>query len=144
MSFVRVIQGYDAKPIDAPTQLFVPRIKTGLAQVSGRQVSSQVDNGWETEIGQATQLHEVPGDHFSAGHAICFFALPSSPSAAAALCFAPGTPAPLPGLGKVLNKCPVFTPHTATVLPSSSGPKYIGPCGAPGQSFISSLLQVTR
>jgi acyl transferase domain-containing protein/thioesterase domain-containing protein len=62
---VRVIQGYDAKPIDAPTQLFVPRIKTGLAQVSGRQVSSQVDNGWETEIGQATQLHEVPGDHFT-------------------------------------------------------------------------------
>jgi thioesterase domain-containing protein/acyl carrier protein len=62
---VRVIQSYDAKPIEAPTQLFVPRIKTGLAEVSGRSVSPHLDNGWEAEIGQATQLHEVPGDHFT-------------------------------------------------------------------------------
>jgi thioesterase domain-containing protein len=62
---VRVIQSYDAKPIDAPTQLFVPRIKTGLAEVSGREVSTQLDNGWEAVIGQTTQLHEVPGDHFT-------------------------------------------------------------------------------
>ncbi|MCI0335526.1 MAG: SDR family NAD(P)-dependent oxidoreductase [Planctomycetes bacterium] len=62
---VRVLQGYEPQPNSAPTLLFVPRTKGGLAEVSGQLLSAKVDNGWSTEIGQAVELHEVPGDHFT-------------------------------------------------------------------------------
>jgi thioesterase domain-containing protein/NADP-dependent 3-hydroxy acid dehydrogenase YdfG/acyl carrier protein len=62
---VRVIQSYSPKAIEAPTIQFVPRVRTGLAEVSGRDVSSQSDNGWSAEIGQAPQVYGVPGDHFT-------------------------------------------------------------------------------
>ncbi len=62
---VRVIQSYEPQPIAAPTLLFAPRIKGGLAEVSGQQDSPQLDNGWSTDLGQAVELQEVPGDHFT-------------------------------------------------------------------------------
>jgi thioesterase domain-containing protein len=62
---VRVIQGYRPRPLVAPVQLFVPAIKTGLAEVSGRIARSEEDHGWSAEVGQAVELDEVPGDHFT-------------------------------------------------------------------------------
>jgi myxalamid-type polyketide synthase MxaB len=62
---VVAIQGYEPQPLNTRALMFVPRVKGGLADVSGKQVSAQVDNGWSVEIGQALEVQEVPGDHFT-------------------------------------------------------------------------------
>ncbi|HEX5471404.1 MAG TPA: SDR family NAD(P)-dependent oxidoreductase, partial [Lacipirellulaceae bacterium] len=62
---VRVLQSYPPKPISAPLRLFVPAIKSALADLSGCTLPSEEDRGWSSRIGQATELHEVPGDHFT-------------------------------------------------------------------------------
>jgi len=62
---VRVIQGYRPRALRAPLQLFVPAIKTGLAEVSGRKPRDEADHGWSAEIGQLVEIEEVPGDHFT-------------------------------------------------------------------------------
>lgn len=63
---VRVIQGYRPSPLaSAPVHLFTPIIKGGLAEVSGRLLEEAADNGWTSRLGQPTELHEVPGDHFT-------------------------------------------------------------------------------
>jgi thioesterase domain-containing protein len=62
---VRVIQGYRPRALRAPVQLLVPTIKTGLAEVSGRQTRDEEDHGWSAEIGQVVEIEEVPGDHFT-------------------------------------------------------------------------------
>jgi thioesterase domain-containing protein len=36
-----------------------------LADVSGREVSTERDNGWSAELGQQTVLQEISGDHFT-------------------------------------------------------------------------------
>jgi thioesterase domain-containing protein len=46
-------------------QLFVPRIKGGLAEVSGRELPEATDLGWSTEVGQEVEIRELPGDHFT-------------------------------------------------------------------------------
>jgi myxalamid-type polyketide synthase MxaB len=62
---VQVIQSYSAKGVQAPVVQFVPRNRRGLAEVSGHEVSPDADNGWNNEIGQSVELHEVAGDHFT-------------------------------------------------------------------------------
>jgi myxalamid-type polyketide synthase MxaB len=62
---VRVIQAYRPRRLRTPVQLFVPAIKTGLAEVSGRQARDEEDHGWSAEIGQRVDIEEVPGDHFT-------------------------------------------------------------------------------
>jgi thioesterase domain-containing protein len=62
---VRVIQGYEPTTITAPVQLFVPDIKGGLAEVSGREMPDDVDHGWSSQVGQPVELHTIPGDHFT-------------------------------------------------------------------------------
>jgi thioesterase domain-containing protein/acyl carrier protein len=62
---VQVIQGYAPRPIHAPVQLFVPKTKGGLAEVSGRALPDANDLGWSSEVGQAVEVHELPGDHFT-------------------------------------------------------------------------------
>ena len=62
---VAVIQGYSPRPIDAPVHLFVPSIKGGLAEVSGRELPDVEDNGWSEHVGQSVELHELSGDHFT-------------------------------------------------------------------------------
>lgn len=64
-SNVLSIQSYTPSPLRTVATMFVPRIKGGLAEVSGKLVSTEADNGWSTEVGQAVDLHEVPGDHFT-------------------------------------------------------------------------------
>jgi thioesterase domain-containing protein len=59
------IQGYQPRPLNTTALMFVPSIKGGLADVSGKQVSTQPDNGWTSELQQAVTLIEVPGDHFT-------------------------------------------------------------------------------
>jgi thioesterase domain-containing protein/acyl carrier protein len=59
------IQGYEPRPLSTTALMFVPRVKGGLADVSGKQVSTQPDNGWTSELKQAVTLIEVPGDHFT-------------------------------------------------------------------------------
>jgi myxalamid-type polyketide synthase MxaB len=59
------IQSYAPRPLSTPALMFVPRIKGGLADVSGKQVSTQADNGWSSELKQAVELKEAPGDHFT-------------------------------------------------------------------------------
>jgi NADPH:quinone reductase-like Zn-dependent oxidoreductase/thioesterase domain-containing protein/acyl carrier protein len=62
---VRVIQSYQPRPLQTPVQLFVPFNRSGLAEVSGRELSTHADNGWSEEVGQAVELHHLPGDHFT-------------------------------------------------------------------------------
>jgi thioesterase domain-containing protein len=62
---VRVIQSYRTRRIARPVQLFVPETKGGLAEVSGREMPADEDHGWSTAVGQAVELHTVPGDHFT-------------------------------------------------------------------------------
>jgi thioesterase domain-containing protein len=62
---VRVIQGYRPSALAAPVQLYVPAIKTGLAEVSGRKIREEQDHGWWAEIGQVMEIEELPGDHFT-------------------------------------------------------------------------------
>jgi NADPH:quinone reductase-like Zn-dependent oxidoreductase/thioesterase domain-containing protein/acyl carrier protein len=62
---VQVIQGYAARPISAPVHLFVPTTKGGLAEVSGRALPEADDLGWTTEVGQAVEIQELQGDHFT-------------------------------------------------------------------------------
>jgi NADPH:quinone reductase-like Zn-dependent oxidoreductase/thioesterase domain-containing protein/acyl carrier protein len=62
---VQVIQGYTPRPIHAPVQLFVPKTKGGLAEVSGRELPDANDLGWSGEVGQTVEVHELPGDHFT-------------------------------------------------------------------------------
>jgi hypothetical protein len=51
--------------VAAPVQLYVPAIKTGLAEVSGRKIREEQDHGWWAEIGQVMEIEELPGDHFT-------------------------------------------------------------------------------
>jgi acyl transferase domain-containing protein/thioesterase domain-containing protein/NADP-dependent 3-hydroxy acid dehydrogenase YdfG/acyl carrier protein len=62
---VRVIQGYRPQPLCAPVHLFVPVIKTALAEVSGRKPRAEEDHGWSADIGQLLEIEEIPGDHFT-------------------------------------------------------------------------------
>jgi myxalamid-type polyketide synthase MxaB len=62
---VRVIQSYRPQPLSTTVQFFVPHTKTGIAELSGRTPSSDPDLGWSRDVGQAIELHEVPGDHFT-------------------------------------------------------------------------------
>jgi myxalamid-type polyketide synthase MxaB len=62
---IRVIQSCAPRPLAAPVHLFVPTRKGGLAQIAGREWDEQGDHGWGREIGQAVELFEVPGDHFT-------------------------------------------------------------------------------
>ena len=62
---VRVIQSYEPRPLAAPVHLFVPTIEGGLAQIAGRAWDESGDHGWGSEVGQALELHKVPGDHFT-------------------------------------------------------------------------------
>jgi thioesterase domain-containing protein len=62
---VQVIQGYTPRAISAPVQLFVPKTKGGLAEVSGRELPDANDLGWSTEVGQEVEIRELPGDHFT-------------------------------------------------------------------------------
>jgi len=59
------IQSYEPRPLAMSALMFVPMVKGGLADVSGKQVSTQLDNGWSAELKQTVELHEVPGDHFT-------------------------------------------------------------------------------
>jgi acyl transferase domain-containing protein/thioesterase domain-containing protein/acyl carrier protein len=59
------IQGYTPRPLSTTALMFVPRVKGGLADVSGTQVSPQLDNGWSADVRQAVEVHEVSGDHFT-------------------------------------------------------------------------------
>jgi thioesterase domain-containing protein/acyl carrier protein len=62
---VRVIQGFKPTPIASPALLFVPSIKGGLAEVSGRDMPEDEDHGWSHQLGRPIELHELPGDHFT-------------------------------------------------------------------------------
>lgn len=62
---VRAIQSYKPRQVKAPVHLFVPTTKGGLADVSGKAMPEDLDNGWRNEIGQALDIHDVPGDHFT-------------------------------------------------------------------------------
>ncbi len=63
---VRVIQSYRPEALTAAAvHLFVPTIKGGLAEVSGRTIADEGDHGWSARVGQAVELHEIPGDHFT-------------------------------------------------------------------------------
>jgi thioesterase domain-containing protein/acyl carrier protein len=64
-SNVRVIQDYKPDSVTAPIHLFVPVIKGGLAEVSGRNVSEDEDHGWSVQLGKPIEVHELPGDHFT-------------------------------------------------------------------------------
>jgi hypothetical protein len=59
------IQGYQLRPLSTAALMFVPRIKGGLADVSGKAVSTQEDNGWGSDLQQVVEVVEVPGDHFT-------------------------------------------------------------------------------
>jgi hypothetical protein len=60
-----VIQSYRPHALSVAIQLFVPAIKTGLAEVSGRKLRADADHGWSSEIGQSVEIEELPGDHFT-------------------------------------------------------------------------------
>lgn len=62
---VRAIQSFDARPLSATVHLFIPTEHGGLTEISGRSWDESGDHGWGSEIGQALELHEVPGDHFT-------------------------------------------------------------------------------
>ncbi|HVT26854.1 MAG TPA: SDR family NAD(P)-dependent oxidoreductase, partial [Lacipirellulaceae bacterium] len=62
---VRVLQSYEPKQISATIRLFVPAVKSALADLSGCTVPSEEDLGWSSRVGQAVELCEVPGDHFT-------------------------------------------------------------------------------
>jgi surfactin synthase thioesterase subunit len=62
---VRVIQSYQARALERPVHLFVPETKGGLAEISGREMPDVEDHGWSTAVGQAVELHTVPGGHFT-------------------------------------------------------------------------------
>jgi hypothetical protein len=62
---VEVIQGYEPRTLRVPVQLFVPRTKGGLAEVSGQVLPEAEDLGWSSDTGQPVQIHELPGDHFT-------------------------------------------------------------------------------
>ena len=63
---VRVIQSYEPRPLAAPVHLFVPTIEGGLARDRRpRRGTKSGDHGWGSDVGQAVELHKVPGDHFT-------------------------------------------------------------------------------
>jgi len=62
---VSAIQGYSPSALTSRATLFVPALKEGLAQVSGREMHADEDNGWSAEVGQLLEIEEVPGDHFT-------------------------------------------------------------------------------
>jgi thioesterase domain-containing protein/acyl carrier protein len=62
---VRAIQSYDVKPLRMTARLFIPTKHGGLTEISGRTWDESGDHGWGREVGQAVELHEVPGDHFT-------------------------------------------------------------------------------
>ena len=62
---VQVIQSYRPQSLKQAVHLFVPRTKGGLAEIAGKDLPEAGDHGWNDEVGQQVELHEVPGDHFS-------------------------------------------------------------------------------
>lgn len=62
---VRVLQAYQPKPLTTAVRLFVPAVKTALADLSGYRPDEEEDRGWSKQVGQAVELREVPGDHFT-------------------------------------------------------------------------------
>ncbi len=62
---VRVIQGYEPRPVRAAVHLFLPETKGGLAEVAGRDMPENGDHGWRSQVGQELHLHQVSGDHFT-------------------------------------------------------------------------------
>jgi acyl transferase domain-containing protein/NADPH:quinone reductase-like Zn-dependent oxidoreductase/thioesterase domain-containing protein/acyl carrier protein len=62
---VQVIQSYRPQSLTQTVHLFVPTTKGGLAEIAGKILSEEGDHGWNDQIGQEMDLHEVPGDHFS-------------------------------------------------------------------------------
>jgi acyl transferase domain-containing protein/NADPH:quinone reductase-like Zn-dependent oxidoreductase/thioesterase domain-containing protein/acyl carrier protein len=62
---VRVIQRYKPHSVTALIHLFIPVIKGGLAEVSGRDMPEDEDHGWSIQLGKPIEVHELPGDHFT-------------------------------------------------------------------------------
>jgi thioesterase domain-containing protein len=62
---VRVLQGYKPNPLATPIRLFVPASKTALEGLTSVAHVDGEEDGWSSSIGQAVELYEVPGDHFS-------------------------------------------------------------------------------
>jgi thioesterase domain-containing protein len=62
---VRVLQSYEPSELSVPVQFFAAEIKGALAELSGREPPSDEDLGWSRQIGQAVELHRLPGDHFT-------------------------------------------------------------------------------
>jgi thioesterase domain-containing protein len=62
---VRVLQTYRPRPLSTTVQYFTPEIRGALAELSGRTPPSDIDLGWSRIVGQAVEIHEVPGDHFT-------------------------------------------------------------------------------
>lgn len=60
---IRASQGYSPKPIDLKLELFLPAIAGGLDDISDYQLPD--DNGWGSQVGQATNHTTIPGDHFT-------------------------------------------------------------------------------
>jgi thioesterase domain-containing protein len=60
-----VLQSYEPDSLTATVHLFVPQVKGGLAEVSGREMPEDEDHGWSTAIGQTLEMHDVPGEHFT-------------------------------------------------------------------------------
>jgi thioesterase domain-containing protein len=62
---VQVIQSYRPQSLKQAVHLFVPTTKGGLAEIAGKDLTEEGDHGWNEQVGQDVELHEVPGDHFS-------------------------------------------------------------------------------
>lgn len=64
---VRALQGFSPVALDGatPVKLFLPLTKGGLSRVAGQEVPEDGDLGWSIQVGQNTDILEVPGDHFS-------------------------------------------------------------------------------
>jgi acyl transferase domain-containing protein/thioesterase domain-containing protein/acyl carrier protein len=62
---VRVLQGYTPNALARPVRMFVPTDKSALEGLTGGAVADDDDRGWSSRVGQAVELQEVPGDHFT-------------------------------------------------------------------------------
>ncbi len=62
---VRVLQSYRPNPLTITVQFFTPETREALAELSGRTPPADVDLGWSRQIGQAVEIHRLPGDHFT-------------------------------------------------------------------------------
>jgi hypothetical protein len=62
---VRVLQSFRPRALATTVQFFTPTTKEALAELSGRKPPNDIDLGWSREIGQAVEIHEAPGDHFT-------------------------------------------------------------------------------